>query len=95
MDARHLLHQLSTDPRLAEAFFSDREAWLVQLPEEDRDPLRRLDREGLAYLADGMLEEPPVAPEHGDRTPAWLQLVIVAWSCVVFVAFWLIFGGPR
>lgn len=94
MDAQQLLHQLSTDPRLAESFFADREAHLGGLDEADREALRRLDPDGLAYLAGAMQDEPPVMPEHADeRAPSWASAALALWTCGLFTALWLWFGG--
>lgn len=94
MDAQQLLHQLSTDPRLAEAFFADRESHLAGLDEADREAMRRLEPDALQYLAGGMHDEPPVMPvRDADRTPVWASAALVVWTCGVFTALWLWFGG--
>ncbi len=94
MDAQQLLYQLSVDPRLAESFFADRERHLVGLEEADREALRKLEPDALQYLAGGMHEEPPVMAEHDTtRTPVWASAALVVWTCGVFTALWLWFGG--
>lgn len=65
-----LLRRFQEDERFAEEFFSDPDALLANLdiPQEEREALRKLDREAVMYMVEAADLEPTKAPEHSGNT---------------------------
>ena len=92
---QELLERLAEDPAFADRYFADPHAVLdtLDLPEEEREALVRLDRDAVGYLGVADALERPLAEEHPRRVPSWITPAIALWGCVAFVLLWLLVGG--
>ncbi len=91
---RDLLDRLASDEAFADVYFADPNAWLetTDLPAEEREALRNLDRDAVGYLATARDVEPPRAEEHPKNRPGQrhLTLWLGLWGCVAYIGIWIV-----